>query len=253
MEFFAPILVFIVIILFSSVRIIQEYERGVIYTLGRYTSNRGPGIQIIFPGLQRVMIVDMRIRTEGIPSQDVISKDNISVKVNAVVYYRVVDPGSAINKVEDFAMATSQLAQTTLRSVLGKHEMDEMLANRDELNRSIQAILDQQTEGWGIKVTNVEIKNVDIDPTMVRAIAKQAEAERERRAKVINAEGEMQAAQKLDEAATILAKRPETMQLRYLGTMSEFTNSKGSTIILPLPLDLIGGLTDVVKAIPKKK
>ncbi len=252
MPFFVPLLVVLVIGLLASVRIIQEYERGVIYTLGRYTSNRGPGVQIIIPVLQRVLIVDMRIRTVDVPSQDVISKDNISVKVNAVLYYRVVDPGLAVNKVEDFIAATSQLAQTTLRSVLGKHEMDEMLSKRDELNGDIQTILDQQTEGWGIKVTNVEIKNVDIDPTMVRAIAKQAEAERERRAKIINAEGELQAAKQLDEAATILAKRPETMQLRYLGTMSEFTNSKGSTVILPLPLDLIGGLTDVVKTIAKK-
>ncbi len=252
MSFFVPFLVVLVIIILSSVRIIQEYERGVIYTLGRYTSNRGPGIQLIIPGLQRVLIVDMRIRTEDVPSQDIISRDNISVKVNAVLYFRVVDPGLAVNKVEDFRNATSQLAQTTLRSVLGKHEMDEMLSKRDELNISIQEILDTQTEGWGIKVTNVEIKNVDIDPTMVRAIAKQAEAERERRAKIINAEGELQAAKQLDEAATILAKRPETMQLRYLGTMSEFTNSKGSTIILPLPLDLIGGLTNVVKSIAKK-
>jgi len=253
MTFFVPFLVFIVILLLSSVRIIQEYERGVIYTLGRYTSNRGPGVQIIIPGIQRVLLVDMRIRTEDIPSQDVISKDNVSVKVNAVVYYRVVDPGMAVNKVEDFIMATSQLAQTTLRSVMGKHEMDEMLSKRDKLNHDIQEILDLRTEGWGIKVTNVEIKNVDIDPTMVRAIAKQAEAERERRAKVINAEGELQAAVQLDEAATILAKRPETMQLRYLGTMSEFTNSKGSTIVLPLPLDLIGGLTDYVQVMGGKK
>ena len=184
----------------------------------------------------------MRIGTVDVPSQEVISKDNISVKVNAVLYYRVVDPGMAINKVENFIVATSQLAQTTLRSILGKHEMDEMLSKRDELNSDIQAILDQQTEGWGIKVTNVEIKNVDIDATMVRAIAKQAEAERTRRAKIINAEGELQAAQKLDEAAEILARRPETMQLRYLGTMAEFTNAKGNTIILPLPLDLLGGL-----------
>lgn len=242
MPFFIPFLVFIVIVLIASVRIIQEYERGVIYTLGRYTSNRGPGLQIIFPGIQRVMLVDMRIRTVDVPSQDVISKDNISVKVNAVLYYRVVDPGMAINKVENFIVATSQLAQTTLRSVLGKHEMDEMLAKRDELNAAIQVILDHQTEGWGIKVTNVEIKNVDIDPTMVRAIAKQAEAERERRAKIINAEGELQAAQKLDEAAAILARRPETMQLRYLGTMAEFTNAKGNTIVLPLPMDLLGAL-----------
>ena len=242
MTFFVPFLVFLVILLLSSVRIIQEYERGVIYTLGRYTSNRGPGVQIIIPGIQRVLLVDMRIRTEDIPSQDVISKDNVSVKVNAVVYYRVVDPGMAVNKVEDFIMATSQLAQTTLRSVLGKHEMDEMLSKRDQLNHDVQEILDHQTEGWGIKVTNVEIKNVDLDPTMVRAIAKQAEAERERRAKIINAEGELQAAEQLDEAAAILAKRPETMQLRYLGTMAEFTNAKGNTILLPLPMDLLTSL-----------
>ncbi|MGH1404525.1 MAG: slipin family protein [Alphaproteobacteria bacterium] len=252
MSFFIPLFVFLIVVIFASVRIIQEYERGVIYTLGRYTSNRGPGVQLIVPMVQRVLLVDMRIRTEDIPSQDVISKDNVSVKVNAVVYYRVVDPGLAVNKVEDFITATSQLAQTTLRSVLGKHEMDEMLSKRDQLNKDIQGILDQQTEGWGIKVTNVEIKNVDLDPTMVRAIAKQAEAERERRAKIINAEGELQAAQQLDEAATILAKRPETMQLRYLGTMAEFTNSKGNTIVLPLPLDILGGLKDIAKSVSKK-
>jgi len=247
MPFIIPFLVFLAVVLFSSIRIIQEYERGVIYTLGRYTSNRGPGVQIIIPVVQRVLLVDMRVRTVDVPSQDVISKDNISVKVNAVLYYRVVDPGMAINKVENFVMATSQLAQTTLRSVLGKHEMDEMLAKRDELNASIQEILDHQTEGWGIKVTNVEIKNVDIDPTMVRAIAKQAEAERTRRAKIINAEGELQAAQKLDEAAAILAKRPETMQLRYLGTMAEFTNAKGNTIVLPLPMDLLSALGNIAR------
>lgn len=253
MPFFVPLLVFIVIGLFASVRIIQEYERGVIYTFGRYTSNRGPGIQIIIPVVQRVLLVDMRIRTEDIPSQDVISKDNVSVKVNAVVYYRVVDPGLAVNKVEDFIIATSQLAQTTLRSVLGKHEMDEMLSKRDQLNQDIQEILDHQTEGWGIKVTNVEIKNVDLDPTMVRAIAKQAEAERERRAKIINAEGELQAAQKLDEAAEILAQRPETMQLRYLGTLAEFTNAKGSTIVLPMPMDILSSIKDITKIASAKK
>jgi regulator of protease activity HflC (stomatin/prohibitin superfamily) len=242
MPFITIVFVAILVYFAASIRIVQEYERGVVYTLGRYTSNLGPGLKFVYLFFQRVLLVDMRVRTVDVPSQDVISKDNISVKVNAVLYYRVVDPAMAINKVENFIMATSQLAQTTLRSVLGKHEMDEMLAKRDELNAAIQVILDHQTEGWGIKVTNVEIKNVDIDPTMVRAIAKQAEAERERRAKIINAEGELQAAQKLDEAATILARRPETMQLRYLGTMAEFTNSKGSTIILPLPMDLLGAL-----------
>ncbi len=246
MTFFAPILVVIFILIMASVRIVQEYERGVIYTLGRFTSTRGPGVQLILPGVQRVLLVDMRIRTEDIPSQDIISKDNVSVKVNAVVYYRVIDPGQAINKVEDFITATSQLAQTTLRSVLGKHDLDEMLGKRDKLNHDIQSLLDIQTEGWGIKITHVEIKNVDIDPTMIRAIAKQAEAERERRAKIINAEGELQAAKQLDEAATILAKRPETMQLRYLGTMSEFTNAKGNTIVLPLPLDMLSGLKSII-------
>jgi regulator of protease activity HflC (stomatin/prohibitin superfamily) len=183
-------------------------------------------------------LVDMRVRTDDVPPQDVISRDNISVKVSAVLYYRVVEPSYAINRVEDFMTATSQLAQTTLRSVLGKHELDEMLANRDQLNKDIQDILDHQTESWGIKVTNVELKHIDIDPSMVRAIAKQAEAERERRAKIINAEGELQAAKQLDEAAAILAQRPETMQLRYLGTMGEFVNAKGNTTLLPIPMDL---------------
>jgi regulator of protease activity HflC (stomatin/prohibitin superfamily) len=241
MEFISIIAVGIIVLVVASFRIVKEYERGVVYTLGKFGGMRGPGIQLIVPGIQQMMLVDIRIRTEDIPSQDVISKDNVSVKVNAVVYYRVVDPGHAINRVENFIQATSQLAQTTLRSVLGKHDLDEMLASRDQLNKDIQEILDSQTDGWGIKVTNVEIKHVDIDPSMVRAIAKQAEAERERRAKVINAKGELQAAQQLDEAATILAKRPETMQLRYLGTLGEFTNSKGSTVVLPLPMDLLRG------------
>ena len=252
MTFLAPVFVVMIILIIASVRIVQEYERGVIYTLGRFTSVRGAGVQLIVPGLQRVLLVDMRIRTEDIPSQDIISRDNVSVKVNAVVYFRVVDPGHAINKVEDFIVATSQLAQTTLRSVLGKHDLDDMLGKRDQLNHDIQEILDHQTEGWGIKITNVEIKNVDIDPTMIRAIAKQAEAERERRAKVINAEGELQAAKQLDEAATILAQRPETMQLRYLGTMSEFTNAKGNTIVLPLPLDLLNNIKNIAGAVSKK-
>lgn len=252
MPFIVVILVFFVVLFFSSIRIIQEYERGVVYTLGRYTGSRGAGLQLIIPVFQRLLLVDMRIRTEDIPPQDVISKDNVSVKVNAVLYYRVVDPGMAVNKVEDFIIATSQLAQTTLRSVLGKHDLDEMLANREQLNNDVQVILDHQTEGWGIKVTNVEIKNVDIDPTMVRAIAKQAEAERERRAKIINAEGELQAARQLDEAAEILARRPETMQLRYLGTMNEFTNAKGNTIVLPIPLDFLGGLKSIAGAAAKK-
>jgi regulator of protease activity HflC (stomatin/prohibitin superfamily) len=241
MSIIIPILFGLLILLFASARIIKEFERGVVYTLGKYSGTRPPGLQLIIPALQHMVLVDMRIRTEDIPSQDVISKDNVSVKVNAVVYYRVVEPDFAINRIEDFINATSQLAQTTLRSVLGKQDLDDMLSNREQLNQDIQEILDQQTESWGIKITHVEIKNVDLDPSMVRAIAKQAEAERERRAKVINAEGELQAAQQLDEAATILAQRPETMQLRYLGTLGEFVNSKGSTIVLPLPMDLLKG------------
>jgi len=243
--FFAPVLVAIVILLFASIRVIKEYERGIIYTFGKYSSTRNPGLQFVLPGIQQMTLVDIRIRTQDIPSQDVISKDNVSVKVNAVVYYRVVEPSFAVNRVEDFITATSQLAQTTLRSVLGKHDLDDMLAQRDKLNQDVQDILDAQTEGWGIKVTNVEIKHVDIDPTMVRAIAKQAEAERNRRAKVINADGEFQAAKQLDEAAKILAQRPETMQLRYLGTIGEFTNSKGSTIVLPMPMDLLSALGSI--------
>lgn len=243
MSFLIVPLFLLVVILASSIKIIKEYERGIIYTLGKYTGTRNAGLQIIIPFIQQVTIVDVRIRTEDIPTQDVISKDNVSVKVNAVVYYRVVDPAFAINRVEDFRQATSLLAQTTLRSILGKHELDDMLSNRDQLNKDVQAILDSQTEGWGIKIANVEIKHVDIDPTMVRAIAKQAEAERERRAKIINAEGELQAAQQLDEAATILAKRPETMQLRYLGTLGEFVNAKGSTTVLPIPMDLLKAIT----------
>lgn len=248
MNFGVTVLVILILYALASMKIIQEYERGIVYTLGRFTGNKTPGLRIVWLFFQRMMIVDMRVRTESIPPQDVISKDNVSVKVNAVVYYRVVDPGNAVNKVEDFTNATSQLAQTTLRSVLGKHDLDEMLSKREQLNHDIQEILDHQTEGWGVKITNVEIKNIDIDPTMVRAIAKQAEAERERRAKIINAEGELQAAKQLDEAATILAQRPETMQLRYLGTMGEFVNAKGNTIVLPIPMDLLNGL----KALGKK-
>jgi len=242
MNFIAIISVFLVFLLIASFRIVREYERGIVYTLGKYSGARGPGVQLVLPLIQLMQRVDIRTRTEDVPPQDVISRDNVSVKVSAVVYYRVIDPGFAINRVEDFMQATSQLAQTTLRSVLGKHELDDMLANRDQLNKDIQDILDHQTEGWGVKVTDVAIKHVDIDPSMVRAIAKQAEAERERRAKIINAEGELQAAQKLDEAATILAGRPETMQLRYLGTLGEFVNAKGSTIVLPLPMDLLKAL-----------
>tara|TARA_R110002124_G_scaffold64985_2_gene177644 strand:+ start:452473 stop:453234 length:762 start_codon:yes stop_codon:yes gene_type:complete len=247
------IAVLIILLLISSIRIIKEYERGVIYTLGKYTGTRGAGIQIVIPALQVMVRVDVRIRTEDIPSQDVISKDNVSVRVNAVVYYRVVDPASAINRVEQFNRATSELAQTTLRSVLGMHELDDMLAHRERLNKDIQAILDTQTDGWGIKVTDVQIKHIDLDTTMVRAMAKQAEAERERRAKVINATGELQAAKELDQAAEILAQRPQTMQLRYLGTLGEFASSQSSTIVLPMPMELLGAVQDIAKMAGGKK
>ena len=250
--FIIPILVIAFFALFTLIKIIPEYERTVMYSLGKYATVEGPGLVFNIPLFYYIeRRVDIRIRTEDIPPQDVISRDNVSVKVNAVVYYRVVDPEHAINNVEDFRDATSQLAQTTLRSVLGKHELDDMLSNREQLNTDVQAILDNQISKWGIKVTNVEIKNVDLDQTMIRAIAQQAEAERARRARVINAEGELQAAKQLDEAATILANRPETMQLRYLETLGSFTNSKGSTIVLPMPMDLLGGVADILSA--KKK
>jgi len=241
MEFLFVLLIPILFFLATSVRIMKEYERGIVYTLGRYTHTTGPGLIILIPLVQQMTVVDLRVLTEDVPSQDVISKDNISVRVSAVVYYRVVEPSNAINKVENYFQATSELAQTTWRSVLGKHELDDMLAKRDELNVDIQTILDKATEGWGIKVVNVELKNIDIDPSMIRAIGKQAEAERERRAKVISAEGEFQAAKQLDAAAEILAQRPETMQLRYLSAMQEIAGDKTNTIILPIP-DMISKL-----------
>ena len=241
MEFLFVLLIPIIFFIATSVRIMKEYERGVVYTLGRYTHTTGPGLIILIPIVQQMRVVDLRVMTEDVPSQDVISKDNISVRVSAVVYYRVVDPSNAINKVENYFQATSELAQTTLRSVLGKHELDDMLAKRDELNKDIQVILDAATEGWGVKVVNVELKNIDIDPSMIRAIAKQAEAERERRAKIINAAGEFEAAKQLDEAAEILAKRPETMQLRYLSALQEIAGDKTNTIVMPFP-DIISKL-----------
>ncbi len=238
----AIFLVFAVSILFQIFKILREYERGVIYTLGRYTSTSGPGLIILIPVIQQMVRVDMRTIVHDVPPQDVISKDNVSVKVNAVIYYRVVDANNAINKVEDFMMATSQLAQTTLRSVLGKHDLDEMLMERDKLNHDVQEIIDQQTDAWGIKVSNVEIKHVDLDPSMIRAIAKQAEAERERRAKVISADGEFQAAAKLAEAANTLATEKGAMQLRYLGALQEIASDKTNTIVFPFPLEGIGDL-----------
>lgn len=241
MGFFSSgvVLIFLVALLFSSFRILREYERGVVFLLGRFWRVKGPGLIIIIPGVQQMVRVDLRTVVMDVPPQDVISRDNVSVKVNAVVYFRVVDPERAIIQVEDFYSATSQLAQTTLRSVLGKHELDEMLSERDKLNTDIQKILDASTDVWGIKVTSVEIKHVDIDPTMVRAIAKQAEAERERRAKVIHAEGELQASEKLAQAAEVLGKQPQAIQLRYLETLTVIAADKNSTIVFPLPIDLI--------------
>lgn len=223
----------------SALRVLREYERGVIFTLGRFTSVKGPGLILVIPVLQQMVKVDLRVIVMDVPSQDVISRDNVSVKVNAVVYFRVLDPERAIIQVEDYLAATSQLAQTTLRSVLGQHELDEMLAERDKLNDDIRKILDAQTDAWGIKVANVEIKHVDLDESMIRAIARQAEAERARRAKVIHAEGEMQAAEKLTEAAHILSAEGQALQLRYLETLTSVAGDKSSTIIFPLPMDLI--------------
>jgi len=228
----------LVLLAVSAIRILREYERAVVFMLGRFWKVKGPGLILIIPIIQQAVRVDMRIRVHDIPSQDIISRDNVLVKVNAVVYYRVIDARNAIIQVEDFNNATSQLAQTTLRSVLGQHELDEMLAEREKLNDDLQRILDEQTESWGIKVANVELKHVDLDESMVRVIARQAEAERVRRAKIIEAEGEFQAAQKVLDAATILATRPEAMQLRYLGTLMTIANERSSTIIFPFPTDL---------------
>jgi regulator of protease activity HflC (stomatin/prohibitin superfamily) len=242
------IVLLIVVLLASSLRILREYERGVVFQLGRFWRVKGPGLVIIIPGIQQMVRVDLRTVVLDVPSQDVISRDNVSVKVNAVLYFRVIDPAKAILQVEEFLVATSQLAQTTLRAVLGKHELDDMLAERERLNQDIQQLLDAQTDAWGIKVSNVEIKHVDIDETMVRAIAKQAEAERERRAKVIHAEGELQAAEKLLAAAEILAGRPQAMQLRYLQTLSNIAGDKTNTIIFPMPGELMNLFTHSPKA-----
>ncbi|OUS13254.1 hypothetical protein A9Q89_03265 [Gammaproteobacteria bacterium 53_120_T64] len=229
---------FVLVILFiaSAIKILREYERGVVFLLGRFWKVKGPGFIIIIPGIQQMVRTDLRTVVMDVPSQDVISRDNVSVKVNAVVYFRVVDPEKAIIQVEDFYAATSQLAQTTLRSVLGQHELDEMLSERERLNIDVQAILDQQTDAWGIKVSNVEIKHVDLDESMIRAIAKQAEAERTRRAKVIHAEGEMQASEKLLEAARTLSQQPEAIQLRYMQTLTEIASERTNTIVFPMDL-----------------
>jgi len=238
------IVVLVAALLASSVRILREYERGVVFQLGRFWAVKGPGLILLIPVLQQMVRVDLRTIVHDVPKQDVISRDNVSVKVSAVLYFRVIDPQRAIIQVANFFEATSQLAQTTLRSVLGKHELDEMLAERERLNIDIQQVLDAQTDAWGIKVANVEIKHVDLDESMVRAIARQAEAERERRAKVIHAEGELQASEKLMQAAQVLAQQGGAMQLRYLQTLSSIAGDKSSTIVFPLPVEMLGKLVD---------
>ncbi|KTD51411.1 protease [Legionella quinlivanii] len=237
-SFLGFLIAFIIIIIISSFRVLREYERGVIFQLGRFWSVKGPGLILVLPGVQQMVRVDLRTVVMDVPSQDVISRDNVSVRVNAVLYFRVVEPEKAIIQVENYFEATSQLAQTTLRSVLGQHELDEMLAEREQLNSDIQKILDSQTDGWGIKVSNVEIKHVDLDESMIRAIAKQAEAERDRRAKVIHAEGELQASEKLLQAARVLSEQPQAMQLRYLQTLSALAGGNTSTIVFPMPIEL---------------
>jgi len=242
-----PILLVIAVILASAIKILREYERGVVFQLGRFWKVKGPGLIILIPVVQQMVRVDLRTIVMDVPTQDVISRDNVSVKVNAVIYFRVVDPQKAIIQVADFLAATSQLSQTTLRAVLGKHELDELLAEREKLNMDIQKTLDTQTDAWGIKVSNVEIKHVDLNESMVRAIARQAEAERERRAKVIHAEGELQASEKLLQAAKILSQQAEAMQLRYLQTLSNIAGDKASTIVFPVPMDLITPMLEALK------
>ena len=239
MPFLLILIVFGVLVLLSCIKVLNEYERGVMLSLGRFTGVKGPGVIFVFPILQQMRKVDLRVIVMNVPKQDVITKDNVSVKVNAVVYFRIVDPSKAVLQVTNPMDATSQVAQTTLRSVLGQHEMDDLLSQRDKLNSDVQVILDQATEAWGIKVSNVEIKDVDLDETMVRAMAKQAEAERTRRAKIIHAEGESQAAQMLVQAAESLARQPSAMQLRYLQTLADISHEKTQIIVFPLPLDLI--------------
>ncbi|MBW8829092.1 MAG: slipin family protein [Burkholderiales bacterium] len=244
---FSTVLILLAILVVSSLRILREYERAVVFQLGRFWRVKGPGLVILIPGIQQMVRIDLRVVVLDVPSQDVISRDNVTLKVNAVLYFRVVDPQRAVIQVENFLNATSQLAQTTLRAVLGKHTLDEMLSERERLNLDLQKILDTQTDAWGIKITNVEIKHVDLNETMIRAIARQAEAERERRAKVIHAEGELQASVKLAEAAEILAKQPQALQLRYLETLTVIAADKNSTIVFPLPLDIVGPLLNAMK------
>lgn len=246
--FIAVVIAAFLLLVFSAIKVLREYERAVVFFLGRFWRVKGPGIIFIIPVVQQVVRVDLRTVVFDVPPQDVISRDNVSVKVNAVIYSRIVDPEKSVIQVENVFEATSQLAQTTLRSVLGRHELDDMLAERDKLNADIQKILDEHTDAWGIKVTNVEIKQVDLDESMVRAIARQAEAERTRRAKVINAEGELQASQKLMEAAQTLVQQPQAIQLRYLQTLVEVAGDKSSTIVFPLPMDLIEPLIQKLKS-----
>ena len=243
------IVLLVLLLVFASFRILREYQRGVVFMLGRFWRVKGPGLIVVVPGVQQMVRVDLRTVVMDVPTQDVITRDNVSVKVNAVIYFRVIDPQKAIIQVENFLEATSQLAQTTLRAVLGKHELDALLTDRDALNRDIQAILDKQTDAWGIKVSTVEIKHVDINETMIRAIAQQAEAERTRRAKIIHAEGEMQAAEKLRDAARMLSQEPQAMQLRYLQTLKDIAGEHNSTIVFPLPMDLI---TPLLKKLGKE-
>jgi regulator of protease activity HflC (stomatin/prohibitin superfamily) len=239
MPFVIAVVILLIILFFTALNVLNEYERLVVFTLGRFGGVRGPGLVLIIPGIQRTRRVDLRVIVLSVPKQDVITRDNVSVKVNAVIYFRVVDPGKAIIQVANAFDATSQVAQTTLRSVVGQHEMDDLLSQRDKLNVDLQRILDQNTEAWGIKVSTVEIKDVDLDETMIRAMAKQAEAERTRRAKIINAEGEQQAAQRLVDAATMLATQPSAMQLRYLQTLADIAHERTQLLVFPLPLDLI--------------
>ena len=243
-EYMVPVFLLLAILI-SAVRILREYERGVIFFLGRFQKVKGPGLIIVIPLIQKMVRVDLRVVTFDIPTQDVISRDNVTVHVSAVLYFRVVDPERAIIQVEHFFNATSQLAQTTLRSVLGQHDLDEMLSQRDKMNADIQNILDEQTASWGIKVTNVEIKHVDLNESMIRAIAKQAEAERERRAKIIHAEGELQASEKLLQAANVMSQNPQALQLRYLQTLNDISSENSSTIIFPLPLEILEALKKI--------
>ena len=247
------VVLLLVILVVSSLRVLREYERGVVFLLGRFWRVKGPGLIVIVPGIQQMVRMDLRTIVLDVPPQDVITRDNVSVKVNAVVYFRVVDPEKAVIQVAQFLVATSQLAQTTLRAVLGKHALDELLSERERMNMDIQRVLDTQTDAWGIKVSLVEIKQVDLNESMIRAIARQAEAERERRAKIIHAEGEQQAAEKLLEAAQMLARQPQAMQLRYLQTLGNIAGDKSSTIVFPIPIDLLTAIGAIKPAEPAKQ